>query len=463
MEASLIGFGEEHFGQAQLGDKRRTQRLVKIAERIVRHPGGTLPQKMGTPADLKALYRLVNRDAVTHAAVLQTHRELTLRRMRACTGTVLLIHDTTQLDYTGKHSVAGLGQIAKGFHRGYLCHNTLAVQAEDGQVIGLAGQILHTRPKVPKKEERKKRRDRPDRETRLWKRGSEAVGPPPPECTWVDVCDRGADLFEYLDHKHQQGGQYVVRSKHDRVVWVGGDPNRPVKLHEHARSLGTLGTWSIDVSANTGRTARTARVRVASGKVTLPVPRPKCGEHGDQPLETWVVHVREIGPPPGQKPLEWVLLSNVPSGLYAQASQRVGWYARRPIVEEFHKAQKTGCGIELPQFTNRSRLEPVIALLSVVSVFLLTLRDTARNDESANQPATDLVPAEYVQVLNAWRWQDRHRRTSVREFLLAVARLGGHQNRKSDGQPGWLTIWRGWQDLMVMVRAVQAVERCGQS
>lgn len=461
MEATLSRFAAEHFGDAELGDARRTRRLVQVAGRMVSHPGGTLPQKMGEPADLKALYRLVDCDAVTHASVMETHRQLTLRRIRECKGVVLLIHDTTQLDYTGKHSLENLGQIAKGFHRGYLCHNTLGVEAGSGRVIGLASQILHVRPKVPKQEPRKKRRDRLDRESRLWKRGSEAVGPPPEGRRWVDICDRGADLFEYLDHKHAQGGWYVVRSKHDRVVWAGGDCNRPVKLHEHARSLAPLGTWTVRVSANAGQPARSARVSLASAKVTLPAPRPKCGEHGDEPLEAWVVHVTEIDPPAGCKPLEWVLLTNLPAQGFTQAKERVDWYARRPTVEEFHKAQKSGCGIELPQFTDCSRLEPVIALLSVVAVFLLGLRDAARDQQTGTTPATDLVPQAYVQVVNAWRWKDKFRATTIAEFLLAVARLGGHQNRESDGPPGWLTLWRGWQELAAMMRAVEALEKCG--
>jgi len=462
MEATASGFAQEHFGAAELGDLRRTRRLVKAADRIIGHPGGTLPRKMGSPADLKALYRLLDCERVSHASVLETHRQLTLSRMRQCQQVVLLIHDPTQLDYTGKQkSLKKLGQIAKGFHRGYLCHNTLAVEA-DGPVIGLASQILHVRPKVPKKEPRKNRKERLNRETRLWKRGSEAVGPPPAGRLWVDICDRGADLFEYLDHKHQQGGCYVVRAKHDRVVWAAGDPNRPAKLHEYARALPTAGTWSIVVGANTGRTARKTRVRVASGKLTLPVPRPACGEHGNQPLDVWVVHVKEIDDPPaGQKPLEWVLLSNLACPSFTEVRQRVDWYARRPVIEEFHKAQKTGCGIELPQLTDESRLEPMIALLSVVAVFLLTLRDIAGNEDSARTPATDFVPQSHVQMLNAWRWQDRNRATTVSEFLLAVARLGGHLNRKSDGPPGWLTLWRGWQDLMIMIRAADALERSG--
>ncbi len=204
------------------------------------------------------------------------------------------------------------------------------------------------------------------------------------------------------------------------------------------------------------------RVRVAAGPVTLPVPRPKAGDHGDEPLAAWAVHVREVGtPPPGVQPVEWVLLTNVPTAGFAQAEERAGWHARRPVVEEFHKAMKTGCGVGLPQLTDVARLEPVIALLSVVAVFLLTRRDAARDPASADRPATEVAPEAGVRMLNAWRWHDPNRQTTAAEFLLAVARLGGHLNRTRDGPPGWLTIWRGWQDLMVMVRAADALERSG--
>ncbi len=142
MEATLSGFGMTHFGKAPLCHQGRNKRLVKVADSIMSHPGGTLPDKMGSTANLKALYRLVANKSVTHAAVMQTHRDLTRSRMLLYDAVVLLIHDTTQLDYTGKGSLKKIGQIAKGFHRGYLCHNTLALEAETGRVIGLSNQIF---------------------------------------------------------------------------------------------------------------------------------------------------------------------------------------------------------------------------------------------------------------------------------------------------------------------------------
>ncbi len=131
------GFGETHFSAAQLGDQRRTKRLVALGNELAKHPGGTLPDKLKNPAELRALYRLMDTDRVTHASVLEPHMTHTVKRMRAYAGTVLILHDTTELDYTGLKSLAGaLGQIGNGSHRGYLCHNGLAVAAESREVLG---------------------------------------------------------------------------------------------------------------------------------------------------------------------------------------------------------------------------------------------------------------------------------------------------------------------------------------
>ena len=54
-----------------------------------------------------------------------------------------------------------------------------------------------------------------------------------------------------------------------------------------------------------------------------------------------------------------------------------------------------------------------------------------------------------IRILSQWRWNDEPPRSdlTVYEFCFALARLGGHQNRKHDGPPGWITLWRGWTKL----------------
>src|SRR5947199_2156703 len=162
---TTASFGTLHFGAAQLGDVRRTRRLVQAADAIVQHPGGTVPQKLHDPYPLDALYRLANRKEVTHDAVLEPHRQRTLRAMRQADGPVLVIHDTTELDYTTLRSLTGLGQIGNGGGRGYECHNALAVHAPTRTVLGLAHQILARRDTVGKGESRRARRERPTRES----------------------------------------------------------------------------------------------------------------------------------------------------------------------------------------------------------------------------------------------------------------------------------------------------------
>ena len=469
MEATAVGtssFGQEHFGSAQLGDQRRTKRLVQLADRIIKHPGGTLPDKVNSPADLKALYRLVRSDAVTHAAVLEPARQRTVQRMRDHTGVVLTIHDTTELDYTEISALQKIGQIGNGNGRGYLCHNTLAVAAETREVLGLANQILFVRPKVPKNEPREQQRRRKTRESRLWKRGAMAIGPIPEGKRWVDICDRAADLFEYLDYKHEHNEPYVVRAQHDR--WIEREIKGKIvrqKLFEYAPSLPELGRKTVHVPAKTAhggqpaQAARDAEVRVAAGAMTMPAPRHPRGEHRNGPLSLWVSWVGEIDPPIGAEPLEWILLTSEPTRNIEEATERIGWYGCRPIVEEYHKGQKTGCGIETLQFEAEERLEPVIALLSVVAVFLLQLRDVCRQPESQERQATELVPKEYLEVLAVWRHRALRPKWTIAEFCYALARLGGHQNRKRDGAPGWLTLWRGWTKLQLMVEAATEMHR----
>lgn len=457
MEGTVSMFAQEQFGSADLGDVRSNRRLLRVAEQLVAHPNETFPQKFHDPADLQGFYRLMTQPRVTHASVLAPHAAVTWERMRATPGVVLNLHDTTVLDYSGLTAIKELGQVGNGHGRGLYCHNCLAVVAATREVLGLAGQILHRRRKVPKGERRKDRQKNPQRESLLWKKLSKSIPAAPAQRRWVDIADRGADITEFLDYEEQAGKSYVVRSQHNR--WItresAGEIDK-IKLHELARALPQQGQREVEVQAKEGQPARTARVSVSWQQVSIQPPRQPRGEEGGEPLRSWVIRVWEATPPKGVEALEWILLTNVAVTTPAEAFERIDWYGLRWIIEEYHKAQKSGCDIESMQFQYLDRLEPAIALLSVVAVMLLTLRDQSRAPDAKQRLASDCVPAMWVRLLSAWRHKKVCLDWTVHDFFYALARLGGHQNRKHDHRPGWLVLWRGWMYLQSMLDGAAA-------
>ena len=460
-----VDLGQAIFAHAQLGDRRRSRRLVQTFNLMQRHPGGTLPDKLCTPADLRAFYRLCDADDVTHDAIMAAARQFALTRIAASPGAVLIVHDATELDYTSLTSLAGdLGQIGGGGGRGYICHNVLAVAADTGDVLGLIDQILHCRDEVPKDETLTERRERETRESLLWLQGTEHL---PADTKLIDVSDQGSDTFEFLEHEFHSGRRFVVRACKVRKVYAGHRPvGRPRYLKEYAHRLPELGRFTLDVQAQPGRKARKdAEFVVRGGALLVCPPHAKYGHHGDDPLPLYLVQATEVAPPAGEKAIDWTLLTNEPVRTFDDAWRVLGWYERRWIAEEYHKAQKTGCQIEDMQFTTTGRLQPAIALLSVVAVTLLNLRDASRRPDAKTRLATTILAPDYVKVLSLWRYREIRAHLTVHDFFYALARLGGHQNRKSDHRPGWLVLWRGWTKLQAMLDGYAAAKqlKCGKT
>ena len=453
-----LSFGETHFGAADLGHKARNRCLVKVADAIHRHPGGTLPHKLHQPKDYKAMDRLMNRPEVTHADVLQPHCQRTLGLMRQVDGPVLVLHDTTELDYSGLHSIAELGSIGGNLGRGYLCHNSLAFDPQRREVLGLANQLLHERTLVGRKEGVKRKRQRQNRESRLWTKALSAIGATPADRQWVHVADRGSDTFEHLAAHMQAGSQFVIRSCGQRKMQPGHESLGQARpLRRYAKSLPLQGSKPVVIGARATQGEQVTTVGIAFAPVLVHPPHVRRGDYEKRPLRLWLVVVREWEPPKGREPLLWHLLTNVPVTNEQDAWERAGWYECRWVIEEYHKAQKTGCAIEDLQFTSAQALRPMIALLSVVAVTLLNLREASRDEAKAQRPATEYVDRRYIAVLSGWRYKEPRPEMTVREFFLALARLGGHQNRKSDHRPGWIVLWRGWMAMQHMLDGAEAV------
>ena len=450
------GFVPRYFGTVDLGHQSRNRCFQRVAQQISRHPGGTLPDKLSNPNDYTAMDRLMNRPELTHERVLRPHYQQTLAKMQACPGVVLVVHDTTVLDYSGKKSL-GLAALGNGHGSGYLCHNSLAVDPQQREVLGLVSQILHQRVAVARKEGVKQKRQRLTRESRLWSRAVQACPGAPADKRWVDVCDRGGDLFEFLATEQRLGRQCVVRSAYNRCIRIGHDDHGvQALLHDYLKTLPAAGPGRNKALYDRGlEQERTATLQISFAAVTILPPHVKKGEYDNVPIRAWGVRVWEESPPAKGTKLEWFLVCLDPVTSVADAWEKCDWYSCRWMIEEYHKAKKTGCRIEDLQFRTEQALQPMIALLSVVAVLLLNLRQAARRPDAQERKATEVVEPIYEEVLRGWRYKQPREAMSVYEFYLAVARLGGHMNRKRDGFPGWLTLWRGWQKLENMVAGVR--------
>jgi hypothetical protein len=458
--AQAQSFVQAHFGAADLRHKARNRCLLRVAELIARHPGGTLPTKLANPADYDAMDRLMNRPETTHASVLAAHVQRTRTLIASRSAVTLVLHDGTVLDYSGLKK-AKLGPIGNGGGRGYLCHNSLAVDPARREVLGLANQILHRRAKVKRGEGVQAKRQRRSRESRLWSTAVEALGRPAAGTRCIDVADRGADVYEFLATEKRLGRACVVRACYNRViVTTTADGEVRTKLFDHLRGLAAQSERPTTINDPTDRQPRPAKLAVAWAEVWVQPPHVRKGEYENKPIRVWGVRVWEVDAPAEATAVEWMLLVLDAEVTDADSGwEKVSWYTCRPMVEEYHKAQKTGCQIEDLQFHTEQALQPMIALLSVIAVMLLNLRLAYRQPEADKRLATELVDPIYEETLRNWRYKKPREAMTVKEYYLALGRLGGHMNRKSDGPPGWLVLWRGWMKLHWMVAAVEAEQR----
>lgn len=442
----------DNFGSCELGDKRRTERLVRVASQVVNNPSASFPNQMRNWSDLKAAYNLFDREEVTFEAVARPHWERTKQRKSGC---FLVIGDTTEVNFGKDRDLLDVSPVGKnGTGKGFLLHNALLVEAQERSIIGVAGQTIHHRKRVSKKESRSKRLQR-KRESQIWGKVIDQVGPPPEGVQWIHVFDRGGDNFEVYCHLLQQHSDWVIRgAQMGRYVLVGeNDEER--KLGDYLDGLPLLGTYELEIRARGNQSARTATLQVSSGKLKMPVPREKSTwvkALDPQPIPMNVVYVQEVNAPEGVQPISWVLLTSLPASTYTAAWKIIEYYETRWLVEEYHKALKTGCRVTHRQLKTGGRLEAMVGLMSVVALRLLQIKSLARTSPEIR--AQRVVPALWLRMLKAASKNlNRVHDLTVRQFYREVAKLGGFLGRKSDGEPGWITTWRGWEKLNAMVTA----------
>jgi hypothetical protein len=442
-------WAEQTFAGVDLGDPRRTRRLVHSAAQIAAHPEKAFTQVFNWN-DLRGFYRLCDQPAATTAAVQAPHWQQT-RQAMSRQPLVLILHDTTELDYSSHHHLAGRGQIGNEFGKGFLQHNSLAVLPRPRQVLGLAFQQFQARRPAPKGETAYRRKRR-QRESDLWPDGFRGAGVAPAGCCWVDVCDRGGDDYEAVRAARQLQHHVLVRANQNRLVFVTAAHDRQEYLLDHARTLPSQGSDTVEVPGRGGRPPRTATVQLAGAAVWVPAPAGTPQRKRQPVLPLWVVRVWEADPPAGaREPLEWVLLCSLPSTTLAELRERRDWYCCRWLVEVYHDIEKNGCREEARRLETAERMEACVATLALVAVRVFQLRQALEARPQA--PAEEVGTADEVAVLRRLAKGQAAPRT-VRDFVRGVASLGGFLGRKGDGEPGVRALWRGYQRLQDMVFAL---------
>jgi transposase-like protein/transposase Tn5 family protein len=444
-DKSPEAWAEQNFASVDLQHRRRTRRLVHSAAAIAEHPEKPFNQVFDWN-DLRGFYNLCNQKVADLPAIQGPHWELT-RQAMGQHKLVLILHDTSELDFTDHPSLQGTGPIGDGRGRGFLQHNSLAVLPRPRQVLGLAHQQFRVRKEAPADEHTQKRKRR-KRESELWLNGITATGRPPEGCCWVDVGDRGSDIYEAMVASREAGHDFLFRVVQNRDVWTSAEQKELVGVREFACSLASQGSDTVEIPGRGGRAARTANVHLAAAPVWIPAPQGTLQRWSQPVVTAWVIRVWEDNPPAGHEPLEWILVCSVPTATLEELKERRDWYSCRWLVEVFHHIEKNGCREEARRFETAQRMEACLAILSVVAVRIFQLRTALEAQPKA--PATQVASAEEIQVLCVFRKQTADSLT-VRDFVREVAKLGGFLGRKHDGEPGVLTLWRGYQRLQDLI------------
>ena len=190
-------------------------------------------------------------------------------------------------------------------------------------------------------------------------------------------------------------------------------------------------------------------MQLAAAPVWIPAPEGTLQRWSQPIVAAWALRIWEANAPPGVEPLEWILVCSVPTQGLEELQTRRDWYCCRWMVEVFHHIEKNGCKEEARRFETAARMEACLAILSVVAVRIFQLRTAL--EAQAEAPAEQVATAEEIRVLAAFH-KHATGRLSVRDFVRGVAKLGGFLGRKHDGEPGVLTLWRGYQRLQDMLQ-----------
>lgn len=453
-------WANQEFGTVELGDKRLRARLIKIAQDRWRRPNGSyLEAAEGDRAAAKGYYYFVDspRAELTPEAMLATHRERTIERMMS-QRMVLVVQDTTDLNFATRHHTEGLGTIgtnqtgAKSL--GLHVHSSL-VLTTDGLPLGVLRSTGYAPEEKGKIGKRSEGRPIEEKKSFRWLEGHRdcvQIAKKMPETRLLTVMDREGDIFElFVDAEPTRKRVGVlVRAMSDRKL-----QGKDHKLFEELKR--SKNTSQVEVviprqrykkakgnkPEQEGVHAREATLTISFQEVCIGSSRSDLRRKG--PITLWGVYAREKKPPAGAKRIEWKLLTTEKVETAEDAARIVEFYTRRWRIEEWHRVLKQGCKVQEHQNQTVERLKRAIVIDAVIAwrIQLMTLLGR----EVPELPAEVFFDEWELKLLEAWEAEKGKKGKkppfTLGEAIILVAKQGGYLGRRSDPPPGAETMWKG--------------------
>ncbi len=464
-------WAESIFGDAELGDKRRTKRLVRVAASLSANTGSSMASACsGHLAAVEGAYRLIENEAVKPEAIAEAGFQSAALAAED-SHLLLAIEDSTALSYS--HSVRSelgdIGEPEKSRSKGIWAHTVMLIDADTERTVGLIDQQRWIRD-IEERGKRHERKQRPyeEKESFKWQRSSENI-----ESRLglqmgktISVCDREADVFEYIRYKQLHCQRFVVRATQNRVL-VDDDRLLFYAVSQEA----ALGTYVVDVPQRGGRKARSVMLQVKRKTVTIQSPQRLGGRL--EPVTVNILIAEEFNNDT-KDCFRWILLTSEPVDTFDDCRMVLRFYELRWRIEEFHKAWKTGAGVERLRLLCAGNVLRLAVILMFVAVRLLQIREALmlpydrrhKDDKAWNEktPASRVVSKEEWKVLWLTYYEGKSlpkEEPTLTWLLHTIAKVGGWCDSKRTGIPGWLVIWEGWaklQDRLHTYRMTKGVE-----
>ena len=425
------------FKDLSFGDRRLDRRFIQTMSSFNLTPEGCINRILkDEDAARKATYRFFSNDKIKSQKILDCHTKMTAKRMKKHK-VVLSLHDSSFFSFNTKPSIMGLGNIGGSLGdgeetKGFIGHFALAV-TESGQPLGLQAVKMWSRAYESEW----------DKESERWiETLEEAEKSYSDETEMVYVADRESDQFETLHDAHHRGHKFVIRSKHDRLI-QGED----FYLSLHMEKQKVQFEVEIDLPQEKCKVAALMKF----GEVTINDTDQKSNRHlsrlGVRHVKLGVIEVKEKEKREGKEQLKWVLYTNLPLATKEEALKVINYYRLRWQIESFFKVLKDGCcHVEHASLRSFEKLEKYTMCFSIIAWRMFWMKFLFHTDPDL--PAKTILTDSEIEVLKI-RHPDKvdKRKFTVGEALRLIAMRGGYNNRKGDGPPGNITLWRGFMSI----------------